>query len=133
MMNEITIQKLKSFLERAICIEVENFGNYLQLTFESFTLVISSAWRLLDKKEISIGSDSEEETLTKLPKILLQKTIQKIDVSGEFNDLRLILDGEIILETFGNSEKYEHWNVSVVSGEMFISGPSNLWSSSEKS
>lgn len=128
-MDELTIKKLRGFLEGATCIEMENLGSYLQLSFGSFKLIVGATWKLSERDEVIISSDSDEATLEKFPNTLLNRTVQNATVYGDFNDLILMFDKEIMLEVSGDSESYEHWNVLVNTQEMIIAGPGKLWSS----
>ncbi len=103
-------------------------GSYLELSLDSSTLTIGSAWRLTCSGELVLGSDSAEEVIDSLPKFVLNKVIVRSEVNSKFNDLTVDLGGELMLETFANSECYESWTLSCESGEMLISGPGRLWS-----
>jgi len=56
-------------------------------------LIIECSWRITHAEEIVMASASEEVKLLELPNILVGRTIESIDVHGDFNDLTLGFNG----------------------------------------
>lgn len=128
-MDSVTIGRLKELFTGSACTGIENIGNYLQLLLGPRRLIVESAWRILHDGELAVGSASDEPAFEKLHRILVGNTVESAELHGDLNDLRLEFRGGTILETFADSEQYEHWKLIGGPEEMIIAGPGNLWSS----
>jgi hypothetical protein len=64
-----------------------------------------------------------------LAALLIGRRVRQVALVNDCHDLRVEFDQGMILETFADSEQYEHWHVGGGPDEMIIAGPGKLWSS----
>lgn len=126
--KEIT-EKLKSNLVNSVCIGLENNDGYLQLLFSSQRLIIQSGWRLIKNNKIEVTDESDDFEQGKSENLLTQNTVEAVTIHGDYNDLQIKFRNGVTLETFPDSEVFEHWNYAGESPKMIVAGPGILWSS----
>jgi hypothetical protein len=59
-------------------------------------------------------------------------SVESLFVRGVWNDLELHFSTGLILQTFTDSDDYEHWYFMAGPEEMIVAGPGQLWSSWER-
>lgn len=129
MIDKEIIEKLKSNLENSVCVALENNDGYLQLLFSSQRLIVQSGWRLIKNNKIEVTDESDDFEQGKLVNLLIQNIVEAVTIQGDYNDLQIKFRNGLTLETFPDSQVFEHWNYAGESPKMIIAGPGNLWSS----
>lgn len=127
-MDAVTVDRLKEIFTGSVCTGVENLNGYLQLTFGSRRLIVECAWRIIHNRELAVSSGSDGPTVDRLYTLLHGNVVKSAEVGGDFSDLRLEFSDSTVLETFADSEEYEHWKVVGGPDDMIIAGPGRLWS-----
>lgn len=127
-MNSETIEKIRTLLRNEKCQSIENKGGFLQIDFSKCHLSVGCAWRIITNKNLIGSASKPEEAEEYLKKLLEGIVIKDVTLNGEFNDLYIEFENDLTLETFADSNNYEHWTLSGLNTEMIISGPGNLWS-----
>jgi len=129
MMDTDTIQRLTHLLVGSVCTEVSLEGGYLTILFGTHGLTIGCTWRLIQGEGICVGSNSDATLQAQFAALLIGRRVCQIALVNDCHDLRIEFDQGMILETFADSEQYEHWHVGGGPDEMIIAGPGKLWSS----
>ena len=129
MMDTDTIQRLTHLLVGSVCTEVGLEAGYLTILFGTHGLTIGCAWRLIQGEGICVGSNSDSTLQAQFAALLIGRRVRQVALVNDCHDLRVEFDQGIILETFADSEQYEHWYVGGGPDEMIIAGPGKLWSS----
>src|SRR5262245_8684384 len=122
-MNEEILNRLRGMLLGAVCQDMENLGNYLQLRLGVYLLTIEAAWRLVEADRVILDDTSTTLVLETLPQILQGHCVQSVHITGKYNDIQVGFDNGIILETVADSLEYEHWKVVGGPQAMIIAGP----------
>lgn len=94
---------------------------HVALRFRGGVLFVYSPWRAsLDRTIVA----SESESIEKLPAMAVHASIKQFETRGPYHDLAVVFDNGLLLETFGESAQYEHWEVgSIVDRRQLIAGP----------
>ena len=129
MMDTDTIQRLTHLLVGSVCTEVSLETGYLTILFGTHGLTIGCAWRLIQGEGICVGSNSDATLQAQYPVLLTGQRVRQVALVSDCNDLRAEFDQGMMLETFADSNQYEHWHVGGGPDEMIIAGPGKLWSS----
>jgi uncharacterized protein DUF6188 len=129
MMDTDTKQRLTHILVGSVCTEVSLEGGYLIILFGTHGLTIGCAWRLMQGEGICVGSNSDATLQAQFSALLMDRRVRQVALVNDCHDLRVEFDRGMILETFADSEQYEHWHVGGGPDEMIIAGPGKLWSS----
>ena len=128
-MDMDTIQRLTRLLVGSVCTEVSLETGYLIILFGTHGLTIGCAWRLIQGEGIRVGSNSDATLQAQSAALLIGRRVCQVALVNDCHDLRIEFDQGMILETFADSEQYEHWHVGGGPDEMIIAGPGKLWSS----
>ena len=128
-MDMDTIKRLTQILVGSVCTDVSLEAGYLTILFGTHGLTIGSAWRLIQGEGIRVGSDSDTTFQAQLSALLIGQRVHQVALVSDCHDLRIEFDQGMILETFADSEQYEHWHVGGGPDEMIVAGPGKLWSS----
>ena len=130
-MDELVVKRLQNSLVGVACSEVVYQG-VPTFQFGVRGLTILSAWRVSQADEIVVASSDpgvvHMGVREKLVTYLQGQEVREVIVRGPFNDLSLRLSNDTVLETFADSELYEHWNLVGGADDMIIAGPGRLWS-----
>ncbi len=129
MMDTDTIQRLTHLLVGSVCTEVGLEAGYLTILFGTHGLTIGCAWRLIQGEGLCVGSNSDSTLQAQCSPLLIGRRVRQVALVNDCHDLRVEFDQGMILETFADSEQYEHWHVGGGPDEMIIAGPGKLWSS----
>jgi hypothetical protein len=108
------------------CKGVETYP-WFALVFPTGRLTVFSAWRLSVDDRL-VAASREPESAAALAETLAATNLEWLAVKGPFNDLVARFGTNMALETFGDSWRYEHWQVAGTNGEMVIAGPGLVWS-----
>lgn len=127
-MDLITLQLLEKLIRANACNGVEISSGVLQIVFGSSRLIVQSSWRIVSDSEIVVASDSDMEQSEDIAMLLHNLSVDRVSVSTLFNDLELYFGSKALLQTFADSEKYEHWYFTSGPQEMIVAGPGKLWS-----
>ena len=125
---DIPIELIKESAEllRGPCQSVELYPQ-VALRFRYGVLFVSAAWRASQGMKMVAGEGKSKDSL---PGMVIGASVKAFDVKGPYHDLVVVFDNGVVLETFGDSAEYEHWNVSsLVDRRQLIVGPERLWSS----
>ena len=128
-MDTDTIQRLTHLLVGSVCTEVSLEAGYFIILFGTHGLTIGCAWRLIQGEGICVGSNSDATLQAQFSTVLIGQQVRRVELVSDCHDLRVEFDQGMILETFADSEQYEHWHVGGGPDEMIIAGPGKLWSS----
>lgn len=128
-MDKETQTHLSEHLVGASLRDMENLGAYLQLLIGSCRLVLGSAWRIMQRGELVVGSGDPDELVEQgLRSLLLGQAIQSVTTVGAFHDLQIVFADGSVLESFADAADYESWNLAVgTGGEMIVAGPGRSW------
>jgi len=127
-MDTITVQWLEKLIKETACSGVEFSSGILQVIFDKRRLVIQSSWRLINNSEIVIASDSDSEHFEIANMLLNKMIVEKVSIDSAFNDLEIHFGAEVLIQSFADSEKYEHWYFTGGPEEMIVAGPGKLCS-----
>lgn len=123
-----TLESLEKMMGESPCNETEVTSGFLQVVFGTKRLVIQSAWRIVRGDEIIVASDSNADGFDTGAAALCNTTVDRVEVSAPFHDIEVRFSNGILLQSFADSETYEHWYFFRAPNDMIIAGPSELWS-----
>lgn len=118
---------IRGWLIHEKCTDIEFRGGINSFYFNMTGLHINSPWRVFGQDSI-FGTGSSQQQESELHKILVGMTVNAVDFVNQWNDLRIVFDSGMILETFLECSEYENWNLVKPSQEgnytqMIIAGP----------
>lgn len=133
-MDEVTLNQIKKTLLNTKVEAITWEGGMPSINFGRSKLHIICTWRLVDGGDIIIASgDSdgiEEEGIVVVQNTLYGKSVKRVSVQLPFHDLKIEFSEGVLLETFSDAHRFEHWNL--MGGEhekdRIIAGPGSLWS-----
>lgn len=128
-MDATTFGRFEELITEYACSGAELSSGILQVIFGDRRLVVQSSWRLISGSDIVVASDSDAEQLDAVITLLHKQTVGMALVATPFNDLEIRFGSEVLLQTFADSEKHEHWYFSSGPQETIVAGPGQLWSS----
>jgi len=128
-MDAITFGRFEELIKANSCSGAELSSGILQVIFGDKRLVVQSSWRLVNDSDIVVASDSDTEQFDAVVMLLHKQTVELVLITAPFNDLQIGFGCGVLLQTFADSEKYEHWYFAGGPQEMIVAGPGQLWSS----
>jgi hypothetical protein len=126
-MDKASIEGLCTDLKQASVRSASSNGGFLQVELESGNLSVGSSWRMWSQDWI-IGSSTKQETVSATISAIFGFRIVSVHMVGEFHDLCIKFENEVVLETFADSGEFESWTLSFGFEKTYVAGPGRLWS-----
>ena len=126
MMDADTIQRLTHLLVGSVCTEVSLETGYFTILFGTHGLTIGCTWRLIQGEGICADSNSDAALQAQFAALLICRRVRHVTLVNDCHDLRVEFDHGMFLETFADSEQYEHWHVGGGPDEMISAGSGKL-------
>lgn len=129
MIDKHIMERLRSSLRGVACAGVDLSDTGLQVRFGSYKWLIFSSWRLVKQDRIAAGSGSAESG--KSTAQIVGLCLTDLIVANDLNDLELRFSDGSVLQSFGDSNDFEHWTLLTDQSPTLVAGPGSLWSSFE--
>ena len=123
-----TLRWVDMLMRESACTGAEVTSGILQVIFGPRRLVVQSTWRLIHDAQIIAATDSSESVTANALKLLHRRTVDRLAIQPPFHDLSVHFTGQLQLQTFADSEMYEHWYLWGGPQEIFTTGPGQHWS-----